>query len=383
MQAPEGTERNVLEITLATLQGVSAFHMFGVGSEAKSVFERAYRLLADVPEHPMRGRLLHGFGYLLGLRGDYALALEVAERAETLSCDANDQELLLAACIVRGEVHHLQGRTKTTRRWLERALAIAEPLDIGTNEIFAADPQVMLHGMLAIELVRSGLIEQARIHMQQARARAQALRQPMTWLVAAWQEVLIEVRMGNHVRVAALADDMQALVDEYSLALGRTACRWWRGWADARNGAPRDGYRRIREAYEEHTGLGMRSGASEVLGYATEALLLAGDCNAAQVELQEAFRWAKNWASASTCRNYCCWRQRSRERRVSPTPASLRCGAQLKRLAPRKHRGWSCKRWSNCASTLTLRPRTNRYWPRWLTSRRKLTEPSWRNVRAR
>lgn len=286
MQAHEGTERNALEITLATLQGVSAFHMFGVGSEAKSAFERAYRLLADVPEHPMRGRLLHGFGYLLGLRGDYALALEVAERAEALSCDANDQELMLAACIVQGEVHHLQGRTKTTRRWLERALAIAEPLDIGTNEVFAADPQVMLHGMLAIELVRSGLVEQARAHMQQARARAQALRQPMTWLVAAWLEVLIEVRMGNHMRVAALADDMQKLVDEYSLALGRTACRWWRGWADARNGAPRDGYRRIREAYEEHTGLGMRSGASEVLGYATEALLLAGDCNAAQVELQ-------------------------------------------------------------------------------------------------
>ncbi|QKG65581.1 AAA family ATPase [Pseudomonas sp. B14-6] len=290
MQAPEGTERNALEMTLATLQGVSAFHMFGVGSEAKSSFERAYRLLADVPEHPMRGRLLHGFGYLLGLRGDYALALEVAERAEALSRDANDQELMLAACIVQGEVHHLQGRTKTTRRWLERALAIAEPLDIGTNEVFAADPQVMLHGMLAIELVRSGLVEQARAHMQQARARAQALRQPMTWLVAAWQEVLIEVRMGNHVRVAALADDMQALVDKYSLALGRTACRWWRGWADARNGAPLDGYRRIREAYEEHTGLGMRSGASEVLGYATEALLLAGDCDAAQVELQEAFR---------------------------------------------------------------------------------------------
>lgn len=293
MQAPEGTERDTLEITLATLQGVSAFHRFGVGSEAKSAFERAYRLLADVSEHPMRGRLLHGFGYLLGLRGDYALALEVAERAEALSCDANDQELRLAACIVQGEVHHLQGRTQTTRRWLERALAIAEPLDIGTNEIFAADPQVMLHGMLAIELVRSGLFEQARVHRQQARVRAQALRQPMTWLVAAWQEVLIEVRIGNHVRVAALADDMQKWVDEYSLALGRTACRWWRGWADARNGAPRDGYRRIREAYEEHTGLGMRSGASEVLGYAAEALLLAGDCNAAQAELQEALRVAE------------------------------------------------------------------------------------------
>jgi tetratricopeptide (TPR) repeat protein len=287
-QAPEGMERDTLEITLTTLQGVSAFHTLGVGSEARNAFERAYTLLADVPEHPMRGRLLHGFGYLLGLRGDYALALAVAERAEALSCEANDSALMLVACIVQGEVHHLQGRTRTTRRWLERALAIAESLDIGTNEIFAADPQVMLHGMLAIELVRSGLVEQGQAHMQLARTRAQMLRQPMTWLVATWQEVLIEVRMGNPVRVAALADDMQTLVDEYSLALGRTACRWWRGWADARNGAPRDGYRSIREAYEEHTGLGMRSGASEVLGYAAEALLLAGDCDAARVELQEA-----------------------------------------------------------------------------------------------
>jgi DNA-binding winged helix-turn-helix (wHTH) protein/tetratricopeptide (TPR) repeat protein len=287
-QAPEGMERDTLEITLATLQGVSAFHTLGVGSEARNAFERAYTRLTDVPEHPMRGRLLHGFGYLLGLRGDYTLALAVAERAEALSTQANDPALMLVACIVQGEVHHLQGRTQATRRWLERALAIAEPLGIGANEIFAADPQVMLHGMLAIELVRSGLVEQGQAHMQLARNRAQTLRQPMTWLVATWQEVLIEVRMGNPVRVAALADDMQALVDEYSLALGRTACRWWHGWADARNGAPRDGYRSIREAYEEHTGLGMRSGASEVLGYAAEALLLAGDCDAARVELQEA-----------------------------------------------------------------------------------------------
>ena len=237
-QAPEGIERDTLEITLATLQGVSAFHTLGVGSEARNAFERAYTLLADVPEHPMRGRLLHGFGYLLGLRGDYTQALAVAERAEALSSEANDPALMLVACIVQGEVHHLQGRTQATRRWLERALAIAEPLDIGANEIFAADPQVMLHGMLAIELVRSGLVEQGRAHMQQARTRAQTLRQPMTWLVATWQEVLIEVRMGNPLRVAALADDMQTLVDESSLALGRTACRWWRGWGAPRNRRP-------------------------------------------------------------------------------------------------------------------------------------------------
>ena len=55
-QAPEGTEHNALEIALATLRGVSATQLLGVTSEAKSAFQRAYSLLSDLPQHPMRRR---------------------------------------------------------------------------------------------------------------------------------------------------------------------------------------------------------------------------------------------------------------------------------------------------------------------------------------
>jgi ATP/maltotriose-dependent transcriptional regulator MalT len=99
---------------------------------------------------------------------------------------------------------------------------------------------------------------------------------------------LLEVRLGSPDRVAVLADEMQALVEEFSLAHGQTACRWFRGWAEARKGRPREGYRLIREAYEENSRLGMRVGASEVLGYAAEALLLDGDVEAARAEVREA-----------------------------------------------------------------------------------------------
>jgi hypothetical protein len=85
---------------------------------------------------------------------------------------------------------------------------------------------------------------------------------------------------------------MRALVDESDVALGRTACRWFRGWADARMGQPLDGHRRIREAYEDNTRLGMLAGGSEVLGYATEALVLAGDWDGAQRELEDALQVA-------------------------------------------------------------------------------------------
>jgi DNA-binding winged helix-turn-helix (wHTH) protein/tetratricopeptide (TPR) repeat protein len=291
-QAPDGAERDALELTIATLQGMSAFHSLGAGTETMTAFERAYALLAGAPEHPMRGRLLHGFGYLSSLRGDYVEALAVAKRAEALAAVSDDPELMLVACFLHGETHHLQGRTQAARSWMERGLAIAETLDLAKNDVFAADPQVTLLGMLAIDLVRCGLVQQGRALVQRANARAAELRQPMTRLVVAWQEAILEVRLRGVDRVAALADEMQGLVDEFSLPHGHTAAQWFRGWAEARNGRSQEGYRLIREAYDHNTRLGMRAGASEVLGYAAEALLLAGDVEGAPAQLQEALQIA-------------------------------------------------------------------------------------------
>ena len=289
---PEGTERNTLEVALTTLLGISAAQVLGVSSEAKRAFQRAYSLLHAAPQHPMLRRLMHGFGFVLYLRADYAEALAVAERAETLFSETNDPVLVVAASIVHAEVDHLQGRSRSARAWIERGLATAESLATAA-ETFLADPQVTLLGLLGIELLRLGQIEQARARLQRAHARACDLKQPMSRLVAIWYDALFEVRLGNAERVAAVADEMRQLVDEFALALGRTACRWFRGWADARMGDPREAYRRIREAYEENTRLGMLVGGSEVLGYAAEALLLAGELEAAQRQVDEALQVSK------------------------------------------------------------------------------------------
>lgn len=292
-QASEGTERKALEITLATLQGVSAAHLLGVSSiETKSAFQRAHALLGDVPQHPLRGLLLHGFGFVLCLRAEYAEALAVAERAEALSSATDDPVLLLAACTVQGEVQMLRGRPRIAREWIERGLAAKESLDVPSEQSFVADPRVTLLGLLAIQLLHLGWVETARTRLREAHARARQLAQPMARMVAIWFDAMFEVRLGNAERVASLADEMQALVEEFALAQGRVACRWFRGWADARMGEPREGYRRIREAYEENTQLGMLAGASETLGYAAEALALAGDWDAAQHQLEEALQIA-------------------------------------------------------------------------------------------
>jgi hypothetical protein len=272
---------------------VAAFQALGVGAEAVQAFERARSLLAGEPGHPMRGRLLHGVGYLRILRGEFDHALEVATQAEALSADTQDPLLMLAACAARAEAHHLQGRTRDARAWIGRGLAIAETLDTLGAESFTADPQVSLRGLLAIELVRSGLVGQARAQVEQARRRAHDLRQPMTRLVATWHEALLEVLLGDAERVGALADEMGLLVEEFALEQGRAACQWFRGLSLARAGHPAEGHRMIRDAYLRNSQLGMRAGAGEVLGYAAEALWLAGDGAAAQSQLREAIEIAE------------------------------------------------------------------------------------------
>ena len=291
-QVAKSVERTAIEISLSTLFGIATSHVGGITEEAKAALRRAYLLLDQAPQHPMRRRLLHGFGIVLLLRADYVDALAVATKAEALSSALNDPVLLIAACIVHGNVDQLQGRSQTAREWIERGLALIETLDAAPEETFLSDPKVTLLGLFALQLLPLGLIKQGRTKIEQAHASARRLGQPMTRLVALWFDALFEVRLGDPARVRVLADEMHALVDEFSLGQGRTACRWFGGWADARLGDPLNGYRRIRDAHDENARWGMLAGETETLGYAVEARVIAGDWNAAEAELHEALALA-------------------------------------------------------------------------------------------
>ena len=291
-QAEAGPERSANELTLGTLRGVAAFQALGAGQVSRDAFARAAARLGETPDHPMRGLLLHGFGFLLNLRAEYDEALLTAARAEALGEATDDALLIVAAGTVQGQAHMMQGRHEAARRALERTLpAVAALADASETRLygFIADPQVTARAMLSLPLVHLGLVRQARAHLDAAYARARSLGQPMAVMVAIWFDALLEVRLGNAGRVASLAAEMQALVDEYALAQGRTASRFFQGWAESRLGQPCEGFRRIRDACDENIALGMLSGTTETLTYAAEALIAAGDFEAAQAQLDEAF----------------------------------------------------------------------------------------------
>jgi ATP/maltotriose-dependent transcriptional regulator MalT len=142
--------------------------------------------------------------------------------------------------------------------------------------------------MLGFQLVHLGLIGEMRERLRQAYTRARGLAQPMALMVTMWYDALCEIRFGDADRVAALADEMHSLVEEFALAQGKAACRWFSGWADAHRGKPLEGFRQIRAAYEQNRALGMIAGSSETLGYAAEALVLHGDWSGAEEQLRQA-----------------------------------------------------------------------------------------------
>jgi DNA-binding winged helix-turn-helix (wHTH) protein/tetratricopeptide (TPR) repeat protein len=291
---PRNLERDSLELTLSTLSGISISYVSGIAcNQAKDAFARAHALLDAVPEHRLRATLLHLNGYLLCLRSEYDEALALAERAEARWRATNDPVLLLKACTIQGEVHFLRGRPRIALDWIERGLAAYESLhEEPSVSTFVADPRVTLLGMLALQLLHLGLVEQARDRLREARARARDLRQGLALSVAIWHEALVESRLGEIDRVRVLADDMQAIADEFAFAQSKAGRQWMRGWVLAQGEDPHEGYRLIRQAFEADSSLGMRAGGSEMLGYATEALVKAGDWSAAQGQLDEALQLA-------------------------------------------------------------------------------------------
>jgi hypothetical protein len=176
-----------------------------------------------------------------------------------------------------------QGRPHAARESLERALPALESVNAASEQSFIgfiADPQVTVLAMLSLPLAHVGSVRLTRERLHQAYARARSLAQPMALLVTTWFDALCEIRFGNVDRVAALADEMHSLVEEFALVQGKGACRWFRGWAQVRRGEPLEGFRQIRAAYEK-CGPRMIAGSSENTGYAAEALVLHGDWSGA------------------------------------------------------------------------------------------------------
>jgi tetratricopeptide (TPR) repeat protein len=88
--------------------------------------------------------------------------------------------------------------------------------------------------------------------------------------------------------VAVSAERLRVITEETLLRQFAGPAKWLQGWAEARVGSPRVGFRTIREGFDIHAKLGRFSGNTETLNFGAEALMMAGDLAEARTQLDEA-----------------------------------------------------------------------------------------------
>jgi hypothetical protein len=116
----------------------------------------------------------------------------------------------------------------------------------------------------------------------------------MSVMLSYWCGGMVAARLQQYEEVARNAAGMAKVVETTMLPQAMGPSLWLRGLAEAHLGSDaRAAHRTILEGYECHARLGMYGGCTEVLGYATQALILAGDWAGARSQVADAFGLAE------------------------------------------------------------------------------------------
>ena len=289
-RCPESPERMEAELSIVHKRGLSAGQMLGIGAaETLASFERAQTLCDALPESADRAVLLHGLGLIRYVLGDYAKAIAIADRVSELGERTGAPVLPMCGSLLRGMAQAALGENQAALASMSNGIAIAEQMsDRIPFAQFVIDPFVQLRTNIAMPMVYLGLSAQALHQMALAEQRANQVGQPTARMLSLWVQGMVAIRHEEPEKVAALADRLNKVVEDGMLSQGDGPARWLKGWAVAHLGSPLEGFRLIREGYERHARLGMYAGNTETLGYAAEALLLAGDLDGAERQLDEA-----------------------------------------------------------------------------------------------
>ena len=198
----------------------------------------------------------------------------------------------------------------------------------------------------------------------------------MALMVTIWCDALVEVRLGDAERVGALADQMSSLRRQVRAGPGQNGLPLVPRFGGRAQGHTRESFRQIRAAYEENTALGMIAGGSETLGYAAEALVLHGDFDGAQEQLEQALEIVSRYGERIYLPQLLLIQGASHAPEASsrqPTPPS---GAPSRKREHKRRRGWSCSRSPSSANADLRRPMTDTRSQHWsIGSAKQATQP--------
>jgi DNA-binding winged helix-turn-helix (wHTH) protein/tetratricopeptide (TPR) repeat protein len=291
----DAAQRAEIELGIVHRRGVAAAQLLGIGSaEALSDFERTIVLCDALPETPQRALLqISGLGLARYVCGQYPASQAIAERALAVGERHDDDVVRVSAALLLGMIQAARGQHAASCATLEAGIEACARIAHLPPGSFVIDPQAAMHANISIPLVSLGRLDEAAAHNERAHARAKQTGQPTARMLSWWTEGMVNVRTQDHARVAACADELVRVVESSMLMQGMGPAKWLKGWALAHQGSPLEGHRLIREGYEAHARLGMYAGNTETLGYAAMALVLAGDWEQAERQIEESLALAE------------------------------------------------------------------------------------------
>src|SRR5215472_4685644 len=273
---PDGAQRQRQELefydalggVFRTVKGFAAVETGSAFASARRLWEQL-----DCPSEflqiPLRQATYHA------LRGEFDLAVYLAQYVLHLSLQRNDMTGVIAALHNIGQTLMFTGRFASSRSHIEEALALYDPISHpGISERY-----VPARGNLAIILFCLGHLDQAQSEIGEIIAEARRLAHPsFLVLVRVFAAMLLSL-IGDNVSLDQEADQLVAAGIEHGFSLYHAQGTIFRGWVKVKYGNTSEGIDLLRSGSDAYRGTG-----SEVWMPHYRALLATAFGLAGQVE---------------------------------------------------------------------------------------------------
>ena len=295
-------ELDVLQSLAVNLQVTRGF----AAPEIEAVHARAYALCRP-GGNVSRAEIARTFPVLWGIwlfhkvRSDLRKALAMCDQLLAAARDSGDPALLLQSYQAVCVTHLCLGDPDVTRDHMEQAAAIYDPGLHGANtEVFGQDPGVATQAFGGVALWILGRPREAMAAVQRSLELARRLDQPSSLSVAMHFNAMLHQCRGDVAETARWAQSTIDLAAEEGFSFWLAGGTVFKGWArvcGAAPGAPEEveaGLADIRRGLDAWLATGSRTYHTYYLGLLGDALLRAGQPEAALLALDEALAAARS-----------------------------------------------------------------------------------------
>ncbi|MEO6027812.1 MAG: AAA family ATPase [Candidatus Binatia bacterium] len=287
---PEGPERLQTDLQLQMALGPALMSTRGYAApEVERAFTRA-RTLCEVigPSAPLFPALWGIWGFHV-VRGEMGPARELADQCFALASDAGDPDMLLEAHHALWVTKFFSGELAPALDHVRAGLALYRPEHRAHVLIYGQDPAVAAHSYGALLSWYLGDPDGARQHSVEALALGRTVGHPFSLGFAHHFVAWVHYSRGDFTAARTEADTLYTLATEQGFPFWSAGALQFSAWAMIRAGDVAAGIAQMRAALDAWRATGAGLGLPSHLGRLAEGHLKAGELDAADTVLAEAF----------------------------------------------------------------------------------------------